>query len=457
MKKSLLLPLVLVILLTVLSAAGAEAPAVRTDAEAENLPADLFDLWDYGGESPVWLCNAIPVSDGVLLAPMSAADVPTDQLVISDGTNAWEVKAVIPDETEDFITVFYEPAETAPVLGCWPILPYGESVAASSCTVRFGDSMGSRIIRGILDAEQISLGGRRCYLLTLSDQAPTGSPVLTADGQLAGIVIGQWAEGINRVVALTTEEIARSMLNTGSLLVNLPPWGETPQGLAVTADKNLVTIDWTGMTLPEKAEGQTIWMVLMDTGNSYLNSVPAEGNRTLTCLLTPGRYYLAGPVVSAGRPRELPEAFASFYVPKTGQLTAYGFTPVQTCLAMAPEEGLKKDEAPVPVTEVTEEMLRSGRVYFLSHSTYEVTGQIQGTLLVTLTDPYGCNYRYESSWLYAPEYNQEDIWYLSLKDTGLTAALDRDGYPAGYYQMAFYVDGQLADAFTFELKTDQEQ
>ena len=46
----------------------------------------------------------------------------------------------------------------------------------------------------------------------------------------------------------------------------------------------------------------------------------------------------------------------------------------------------------------------------------------------------------------------EDIWYIPLSDMYLTASLDRDGYPAGEYLFAFYVDGQLADAFTFELK-----
>ena len=51
-----------------------------------------------------------------------------------------------------------------------------------------------------------------------------------------------------------------------------------------------------------------------------------------------------------------------------------------------------------------------------------------------------------------PECMTDDLWYLSLQDAGLTAALDRNGYPAGTYRMAYYVDGDLADAFEFELK-----
>ena len=124
-----------------------------------------------------------------------------------------------------------------------------------------------------------------------------------------------------------------------------------------------------------------------------------------------------------------------------------------TAIAEAPEGGLKEGEAPVPVTEVTEELLRSSRAYCYSWATYEVTENIEGkSLLVTLTDPNGNNYRYESGWLYSPDYMAEDIWYLSLAETNLTSILNADGYPAGVYRVAFYVDGLLADEFSFELK-----
>ena len=44
-----------------------------------------------------------------------------------------------------------------------------------------------------------------------------------------------------------------------------------------------------------------------------------------------------------------------------------------------------------------------------------------------------------------------DIWSLPLRETGLTAAMDENGYPAGVYQIAYYVDSFLADEFEFEL------
>ena len=47
---------------------------------------------------------------------------------------------------------------------------------------------------------------------------------------------------------------------------------------------------------------------------------------------------------------------------------------------------------------------------------------------------------------------KDDTWYISLKDMGLFSFLEESGYPKGIYRMAYYVDGDLADSFEFELK-----
>ena len=431
------------------------ALAENTAAEpaAQELPADLFDLWNTEGESPDWVANAVPASEGVLIAPPAVLDIPPDQLVVSDGVYAWEASAVVPDELERFALVFYNAGEVAPCVGYWSLLPMNESRPDHDCTVIFGDRMGSRIIRGVVEADQIVNRGQRCYLLTLTDPAPVGSPVLTSDGLLAGIVTAEWAEGGNRVVMLPADGVAASVLSITGMMASQEGI-EPPQGLAVTMEKNEVTIDWSEMVLPEKAEGQSACMVVRDTANNYLTWYPMEGGeRNAVMTLTPGRYYIIGPVVTYGMPDDDPSSFVSIYIPKAGKYTDYGFTPVCTAIAEAPEGGLKRDELPVPVTEVTEELLRSGRACFYSHSAYEVTETISGlTLLVSLTDPKGNNYCYESSWTFMPEYKEADIWYIPLKDSGLTGWLDAHGYPKGVYEVAYYIGGGLADSFTFELR-----
>lgn len=430
------------------------AEGAAEEPETQELPAGLFDLWDNDGESPLWLANGVPVSEGVLVAPVSVREIPMDHLAVTDGVNAWEAAAVIPDELDRFALVFFDTSETRPCLGCWPLLPWGESRADDDCTVVFGDRMGSRVIRGVVEAEPIMHRGQRCFLLTLTDTAPAGSAVLTSDGLLAGIVTARWAEGGNRVVMVPSGGVAAAAGEVAGLLIGLDAWSEPPEGLVLTADGNEVTIDWSEMALPEKAEGEQINIVVLDTGNSYLNWFPAEEEvRQVTLLLTPGRFYIAGPVVSAGKPYSAPASYASVFVPRAGKVTDYSFTPVLTAIAEIPEGGLKEGELPVPVTEVTEELLRSGRACFYSHSSYEVTETKEGqTLLVTLTDPHNNNFRYVSYWVYGPEYMEADIWYIPLKDMELTGWLDANGYPKGTYEIAYYIGGDLADSFTFELK-----
>lgn len=429
------------------------ACAEETAQDAAEQPADLLNLWNCSGESAAWAASAIPISDGILLVSIAVKDIPAEQLVISDGTRQWEAAAVIPDTQDCFTLVFYDPGDAPAHYGMWQLLPIGYSVDAATCTVRFGDSMGSRINRGVISAEEINWKQQRCYLLTLTGSAPAGSPVLTEDGQLAGVVIAEWAERENTVLALPAEGIARAVSNVAELLSGMPEWSDAPEGLTVTMNKNRATIDWNAMTLPETKDGEQAWIVLVDTGNNYLTSYPADlEGKKLIALLTPGRFYIVGPVVSAGRPSELPASYASVFVPQAEPLAKYNFKAVCTAIAEAPEGGLQGG-APVPVTEVTEELLRSGRAYFYSHSAYEVvTTYSDLSLLVTLTDPDGNNYRYESSWVYSPDYMKEDIWYISLKDMGLTGSLDESGYPAGIYTLDYYIDGELADTYIFELK-----
>ena len=445
MKKALLLALAAMMIL-----------ASLTFALAEEREAGLFELLDNDGGNLSRISSAVPVAEGVVIAPAALLPKDADRLVISDGAAQWKAKAVIPDDTGSIAMVFYDPEEYSAQYGFWQLLPWGASVSIESCRVYSTDANGEVTDCGVLDSGEIRWKGQRCLLLSLTDAAPAGSAVLTGSGQLAGVVIAEWAEGINRVLVMPTDVIAGEVSKAIMLLGNLPGWGEAPEGLKVTMKKNRVTIDWKEMALPEKKDGEKLYMVLVDMGNSYLNYYPAETNaRSLSLLLTPGRFYIIGAVATASSPDSLPESYALISVPAAEKLTEYNFHAVLTTIAEAPEEGLKGNERPVPLGKgkVTEELLRSGRAYFYSHSTYEVTRNIEGkSLLISLTDPNGVNYTYESSWIYMPEYNRADVWFLSLNETGLIDGLNQNGYPKSVYRVDYYVGGDLADSFEFELK-----
>jgi len=440
----------LVVFLALLLAVSAAAFA----GEAEEKEAELFDIWDYGAESMTWIATGVPVSEGVLVTSAAVLPENQNQLAVTDGKNVWEVKAVLQDSQGILALVLFEPEEgKEPRYGNWSLLPYGETAAAASCIVRSGDELGSRINHRVLSAGDVRRDGKRCLLLSLEEPVPLGSPVLTAEGKLAGIVVAEYAEGGNRVLALPAEEIAASLTGTSARLAHLSGWGDPPEGFRITAEKNLVTFDWTEVTLPEKKDGEEIYLVVLDAGNDYLSYFPAEAEtRTRTMVLSPGRIYIAGIMVCTGTPDRVPDKYDIVVLPAAQKLTAHHFRSLVCAVAEMPENAGPEDK-PVPVTEVTEELLRSGRAYFYSTSCYEVEEELADqTLLVTLTDPEGGNYLYESRWIYGPEYMNEDTWYVPLTDSGMTTSLDMNGYPKGVYQMAFYVDGELADSFSFELK-----
>lgn len=415
---------------------------------------DLFDVWDYGGESMNWVCFAVPIAEGAVMASTAGLPEKQDQLAVTDGKSVWEVRSVIPEQDGLMALLLFDPGENLPRYDAWELLPYGSSVPVSSCLVRAGDEMGSRINRRILSSERMDLDGSSCMMLTLSDPVPPGSPVLTTDGYLAGLVVAEYAEGINRYLALPADQIAIKLTEISLKLSNMPDWSDPPEGLKITADKNVVTVDWNEMKLPETQEGEELYLVMLDGANNYLNYYPAlTAQRKLSFILTPGRFYMFGIGAFKDAPAEMPAQFATVSIPSAARLKEHDFTPILTAIAASEEKTLREGETPVPVTEVTEELLRSGRAWFYSSSCYEVTGRIEGiSLLVTLTDPEGVNYRYESSWLYDPSYMTEDVWYLSLQENGLTTSLDENGYPKGVYEVAYYVGGDLADSFEFELK-----
>ena len=215
MKKVLALVLAL-ILVSVLPAFAEE--------ETPQREKDLFDLWDFGDESPSWVGFAVPVTEGILVTSPACLPDNTEDLVISDGKSLWEVKAVLPDGDNLLAFILFDPADKPARYGEYVFLPYGESADVSSCYIRYGDAMNSRINRAVLSAEQLYWKGHNCYLLSLSDPVPLGSPLVTSDGMLAAIVTAEWAEGLNRVLALPMEEVAGSLIGVAGLVKNLPPW-----------------------------------------------------------------------------------------------------------------------------------------------------------------------------------------------------------------------------------------
>ena len=439
--------LVSLLLLALLLSAG----TIAASGEEDSRTIGLMDLYDVSGEKPVWMGTAISVYDGVLLASASILPEDPKSLLVTDGTSVWDVEAAIPDQAGILMTVMYDITKQPAAYTNYVMTDLPDTADPSSLTVFSGDENRSRINRTVDSVAPVTWQSMPCLLASVSGPVKPGSPLLTKDNKLAGIAVADWAEGTNRVLFLSADGMIQSMAESLDVMMAQQEI-HAPEGFVVTVEGNVVRFDWSAMPSPEILDGEKLYLVIADTMNRYFTYFEIPDEKTIFLTLTPGRTYRSSIVITADTPSENPDEFVLTTLPPAEKLTDYGFTSRVCALAVAPEGGLPDGALPEPVTKVTEELLRSGRVYYYSSSTYQVTETIQDvSLLVTLTDPEGNNYRYESKWIYDPSYMNDDTWAVSLDNTGLLGMLNESGYPEGTYTVDMYIGGALADSFTFDL------
>ena len=445
--------LLAVLLLGGAALAEQAAPEAETTEATGKLEADLFDLFDFGGESMTWKGVAIPMSDGLLIT--SAANIGTESgyLAVSDGSSMWEAEDIRLDDSGVVALILYDETVNPPARTCYAMPDADWPRTAADLTVRSGDEMTSRLNRAVLSMSNLTWQSRDCLLLTLSDSVVPGAAVLTESGALMGMIVAEYGEGENRYVALTLDGIYQILTEEAAKEPAFNLTDNPPEGYEVRVDGNLVTFDYSKMTMEPAGENETIFLVVADSRNAYMTYFPIdEGEGYYQMVLTPGRTYVSGFIRGSDVPDDYPAQTAVTTLPEAEPLTDYNFHSVLCCLAEGPAEGMEDDELPTPVTEITEEFLRSGRAYFYSSSTYEVPEMMEETLLITLTTPTGENLRHVSGWVYDPELGENDTWAMPMSDTGLLDLLNLDGYPKGVYELAFYVGGELGDRMLFELK-----
>ncbi len=419
-------------------------------ASAETAP-DLVDLYDASDSGKVWLGTAIPILEGVLVASEAVLPDEPKSLEAWDGTSFRNVTMVLSTAGGKVLVMLLDPEGETLALPPYSFADTGKALNPDELVVRSGDWMRSRINRAVYDAVPIAWQDLDCMVLTLSGDTEPGALLQTVDGKLAGMIAAEYAEGIHRYIALTADQITGCIYEAAELLDDSEAETEPLEGYKVTADRNIVTFDWSAAELPEIPEGFTLYHIVADTESSYLNfSQVLKDETSVTMLLTPGRMYESGLEVFAdgNTPDRLPEKMARIKLPEAEPVTEHSFRSIAFAIAETPKNG----SDPVPAEEITEELLRSGNACIWSVTSYSVEETMPTTdMLITLTAPDGNNYRYESGWYYDSNVQGNDAWYVSLNETGLLELLNQNGYPAGIYEVSMYIEGKLADSFSFTL------
>ena len=436
-------------LLTILALLLGAVPAC---GEAAGKVPDLFEIYEITENGKTWSGTAVNIKPGVAVTSPVMLTQGSTQAEIWDGTEFRPLTLAILTGEGTLLVILYETDGEDAAIPYYPFAEAGRNPTADELVVRSGDSMKSRINRAVYDAALMDWKGRESLILTLNGDTVPGAPVLTAEGTLFGIVIAEYAEGDHRYVALTIDEIYNCIQEANQLLTDAETVENGPEGYTVEMTGNLASFDWSAMKLPERAAGEKLYHVLADAESNFFTYTEITGNATrLNALLTPGRTYLSGMTVCTGVPTGLPEEVAVTILPEAEPMTDNHFRSEIMTIAEMPENA-KEDTMPVPAEKITESLLRSSRACFYSVSSYEVTEKTENsTLLVALTAPDGNNYRYESGWYYDPSIQERDEWYVSLEETGLLEMLNGSGYPEGTYVLEMFIDGKLADSFSFEL------
>ena len=438
--------LAMILALTMLITAG------TVFAETAGTP-DLYDLYDPTENGRTWVGTAIPITDGVAVTSPIGMPETVKDLEIWDGTDYRKISETLSTADGKVLVLLHETDGAKPGIPAFDFVEYGVSVPAGELLVRSGDWMRSRVNRAVYDLTTITWNNREAMLMTLSGDTAIGSPLITADGRLAGMITAEYAEGVNRYVALPISEITRSLEEAIDILTK-PVEDNRLDGYTVTVQGNEVVFDWSNVKLPEVPEGERLYHIVADAESSYLTYMEVKDGIThATMLLTPGRTYVSGFAAFAGIPDELPEQTAVTSLPEAEPLTDYGFRSLVFAIAEMPsDEDANNGIMPTPAAEITEALLRSHNACIFSSTSYSVDGKQEDySLLITLTAPDGSNYRYESGWYYDPSVMEKDEWYTALDETGLLEMLNESGYPEGIYEMSMYIGGKLADSFSFTL------
>ena len=206
MKKLLALLLALTMLIT----------AGTVFAETGGTP-DLYDLYDPTGNGRTWVGTAIPITDGVAITSPIGMPETVKDLEIWDGTNYRKISETLSTADGKVLVLLHETDGAKPGIPAFDFVEYGVSVPAGELLVRSGDWMRSRVNRAVYDLTPITWNNREAMVMTLSGDTAIGSPLITADGRLAGMITAEYAEGVNRYVALSISEITRSLGRNGRI------------------------------------------------------------------------------------------------------------------------------------------------------------------------------------------------------------------------------------------------
>lgn len=323
-----------------------------------------------------------------------------------------------------------------------------------------------------------------------SDAAEIGGALLNDQGEVAGMVLGTWAELPNAKVALGAEAIAALQAAAGADVIAALPEAEAPaapdakqdepatpgekkdepaapgekqdepgkpgaqDGTVFLKDVALtmrgadeMEVDWAGSDITDLREDSAFLIYYGDVDTSYVWIVEATAQES-SCMVDviPGRTYMVwvqhghGQVDSSLTPSEAEIATCVQYldVPEASAFNKYGYTQDDMYLCLVSDSG---EAQPAVSTFTDAELSRRGQSLTLNvTSRYRVRQDVEASLAVSVITPLGECYDTWGGFLFE-EALEEDVWNISLNDIQDTYLEYNQNWTPGVYLVTVYFDG----------------
>ena len=316
---------------------------------------------------------------------------------------------------------------------------------------------------------------------TFRDEADTAQPggaLINDAGELAGLVLGAWADMPNAKVALGAEAIAALQGNAQANVLNPLPEKEAPaapenkqeeptaskpkkeeplpasgtvflENISLTmrgADE--LEVDWAGSEVADLRDDSAFVVYFGDMDSPYTWWAEASGEETsLIVNVIPGQTYAVWVQHGHGEvdttldmsDEEIIACVAFMDVPEAKVFNKYGYQQDEIYFCLTTEDG--NNAMPAAFTFTSEELSTRGQELRLNvTSTYRVKRDTTANMGIAMITPSGECYDSWGEFLFEADLD-EDVWYLALGPLQDDYLQYNTTWEPGVYTVTVYFDG----------------
>ena len=311
-----------------------------------------------------------------------------------------------------------------------------------------------------------------------TDTAQPGSALINDAGELAGLVLGAWADMPNAKVALGAEAIAALQGNAQANVLNPLPEKEAPaapegkhedstaskpkkeeplsasgtvflENISLTmrgADE--LEVDWAGSEVTDRRDDSVFAVYYGSMDSPYTWWEEASGEATsLIVNVIPGQTYAVWVQHGHGEvdttldmsDEEILTCVAFMDVPEAKVFNKYGYVQDETYFCLATDDG--KTLLPAAGSFTSEALSRRGQELQLNAtSTYRVKRDTSANMGIAMMTPSGDCYDFWGEFLFEADLD-EDVWFISLSSLQDDYLQYNTAWEPGIYTVTVYFDG----------------